>query len=281
MNLKLGLFAAALTSAFVVAAPASAADGGHAVIHKQNWSFAGMFGRYDKGQLQRGFKVFREVCASCHSANLLAFRNLTDAGGPEFSEDQAKEVAAQYSVKELSDKTGDMVERPARLADHWPAPFANEIKARDANGGSLPPDMSVLAKARTYHRGFPLFLVDALPGFSYQEQGPDYIYALLEGYRDNPPEGQKLDPGQSWNDIMPGNRIGMAKPLSDGQVDYTDGSPQTAQQYAKDVTAFLAWVAEPKLDVRKRVGFEALIYLAILSVLLYLTKKKLWSNVAH
>lgn len=282
MKLKLALFAAALSGAMALGAPASAAEsGGHAEVHKQSWSFAGVFGHYDQAQLQRGFKVFREVCSNCHSANLLAFRTLADAGGPQFSEAQVKELAAQYKVKELSDKSGDIEERDARPSDRWPAPFPNEIKAREAMGGALPPDFSVLAKARTYHRPFPLFLIDALPGFSYQEHGPDYIVALLNGYRDEPPAGQKLDAGQSWNDIMPGNRIGMAKPLADGQVDYTDGTPATAEQYSKDVAAFMMWLAEPKLEDRKRTGFRVVIFLAVLAGLLYASKKRIWAKVQH
>ena len=181
----------------------------------------------------------------------------------------------------MSDKSGDIEEGVARPSDGWPAPFANEITAGDAIGGALRPDFSVLAKARAYHRPFPLFLIDGLPGFSYQEHGVDYIVALLNAYKDEPPAGQKLDPGQSWNDVMPGNRIGMAKPLSDGQVDYSDGTPATAVQYSKDVAAFMMWVAEPKLEQRKSTGFRAVIFLIVLAGLLYATKRKIWAKVPH
>ncbi|MDE2577429.1 MAG: cytochrome c1 [Hyphomicrobiales bacterium] len=277
---------AAAPAAHEAAAPAEE-GGGHSQPQppRNDWSFAGVFGHYDQAQLQRGFRVFREVCSNCHSANLLAFRNLSEPGGPEFSEAQVKALAAEYKVKELSDKTGDIEERPARPSDHWPAPFANEIKAREANGGALPPDMSVLAKARSFHKPFPFFIFDALPGLSYQEHGVDYITAIMNGYRDEKPHGAKADDtlaaGQSWNEYMPGYKIGMPKPLSDGAVDYTDGTPKTVDQYAKDVSAFLMWTAEPKLEQRKKTGMRALIFLLVLSGLLYATKKRIWSNVPH
>lgn len=246
-----------------------------------SWSFAGFFGKYDQAQLQRGFKVFREVCTNCHSAEKLAFRNLTEPGGPEFSEAQAKTLAESFKVKDGPNDAGDMFERPGRLSDYWPSPFPNENAARSANGGGLPPDMSVLAKARSYKRGFPWFVLDALPGIQYQEHGVDYIAALLQGYKDEPPHGVKLDAGQYWNDYMPGNRIAMPKPISDGQVDYSDGTPATLENYSKDVSAFLMWMAEPKLDVRKKTGFRVLAFMAILAGLLYASKKRLWSNVPH
>ena len=174
-----------------------------------------------------------------------------------------------------------MFERPARPSDHWPAPFANANAARAANGGGLPPDMSVLAKARDVHNPFPKFVFNALPFMSYQEGGPDYIAALLTGYSD-PPTGVKLDAGQYYNHFMPGGKIAMPPPLaSDGQVEYTDGTPATMEQYAKDVSAFLMWMAEPKLDQRKRTGFRVMIFLIILSALLYVTKRRVWADVAH
>ncbi len=281
---SLGMIAATLMGAALVAAPAFAEEGSS---HEQmkpprlSWSFAGFFGKYDQAQLQRGFKVFREVCTNCHSAEKLAFRNLTEPGGPEFSEAQAKTLAESFKVKDGPNDAGDMFERPGRLSDYWPSPFPNENAARSANGGGLPPDMSVLAKARSYKRGFPWFVLDALPGIQYQEHGVDYIAALLQGYKDEPPHGVKLDAGQYWNDYMPGNRIAMPKPISDGQVDYSDGTPATLENYSKDVSAFLMWMAEPKLDVRKKTGFRVLAFMAILAGLLYASKKRLWSNVPH
>ena len=149
------------------------------------WSFAGPFGTFDRAQLQRGYKVYKEVCASCHSANLLRFRNLSQPGGPEFSVAQVANLAATFKVKDGPNEQGEMFERDGRPADRFPAPFANDMAARAANGGALPPDMSVLAKARTYERGFPWFLIDIVT--QYQEMGPDYIAALLTGYVDPPP----------------------------------------------------------------------------------------------
>ena len=248
---------------------------------RQSWAFSGYFGKYDKAQLQRGFRVFREVCSNCHSANLIAFRNLAEAGGPEFSEGQVKALAAEYKIKDGPNDAGDMFERPGRPSDHWPAPFANANAARAANGGGLPPDMSVLAKARDVHNPFPKFVINALPFFAYQEGGVDYIASLLTGYSD-PPASVKLDAGQYYNHFMPGGKIAMPPPLvGDGQIEYTDGTPATMHQYAKDVAAYLMWMSEPKLDQRKRTGFRAVIFLAILSALLYLTKRRVWANVAH
>ena len=234
---------------------------------RQEWSFSGFFGRYDQAQLQRGFQVYREVCSNCHSLKLVAFRNLADPGGPGFSESQVKALAAKYQIKDGPNDAGDMFERPGRPSDYFPWNFPNEQAARAALG-AVPPDMSLLAKARSYERGFPLFLID--PIIQYQEQGPDYINALLNGYtNDNDP---------NWNEYMPGHKIAMPKPLSDGAVDYEDGSPKTVQQYAKDVSAFLMWAAEPKLEERKRLGFNVLIFLSVYALVLFATKKKIWSR---
>ncbi|OYY81187.1 MAG: cytochrome c1, partial [Rhizobiales bacterium 35-66-30] len=167
------------------------------------------------GQLQRGFKVFREVCASCHSANFFYFRNLAQPGGPGFSEAQAKAVASEYQITDGPNDQGEMFQRPGRLSDQWPAPFPNDPAARVANGGALPPDFSVLAKARASHVGFPGFIFDAFT--QYQEGGVDYIHALLTGYVE-PPEGMKVQPGLHYNKYFPGHQIAMPKPISDGQV---------------------------------------------------------------
>jgi ubiquinol-cytochrome c reductase cytochrome b/c1 subunit len=242
------------------------------------WSFAGPFGKYDRGQLQRGFKVYREVCQNCHSLTMLSFRNLGETGGPEFSKEQVEALAAEYKVKDAPDDKGDINDRPGRPADRFPAPFANEQAARAANGGANPPDMSVLAKARGYERGFPQFLIDII--LQYQEAGPDYIVAILKGY-DPPPAGFKPPSATTYyNTYFPGHAIGMPKPLSDGQVEYPDGSPTTVDQYAKDVAAFMMWAAEPHLEARKRIGFQVLIFLLVLSGLLYFTKKRIWAG-AH
>ena len=241
------------------------------------WSFAGPFGKFDRGQLQRGFKVYREVCQNCHALSLVSFRNLAEKGGPEFSVAQAEAVAAEYKVKAEPDDKGDVNDRAARLADRFPAPFANEQAARASNGGAYPPDMSVLAKARGYERGFPRFVLDIFT--QYQETGPDYIVALLNGYEAAPKDFKLPGPSSHYNKYFPGHAIGMPKPLSDGQVEYSDGSPATVVQYSHDVTAFLMWAAEPHLEQRKRLGFQVIIFLLILSGLLYFTKEKVWSDV--
>jgi len=245
---------------------------------RQRWSFSGPFGLYDPQQLQRGFKVYREVCSTCHSLRLLAFRNLADPGGPGFNEAQAEAIAAGFQVTDGPNDQGQMFQRPGRLADHFPLPFPNDQAARAALGGGLPPDMSVLAKARSYEDGFPWFIVDAFT--QYQEDGPDYIHAILIGYA-NPPAGFTLPPPAQYNTYFPGHAIAMPKPLSDGQVQYTDGTPMTVDQYARDVSAFLMWAAEPTLNDRKRLGFQVMIFLIVLTGLLYFSKKRVWHAVAH
>ena len=245
------------------------------------WSFSGPVGTFDRAQLQRGYKVYKEVCASCHAASLLRFRNLSQPGGPEFTPSQITALAATYQVKDGPNDQGEMFERPGRAADTFPAPFANEQAARAANGGAYPVDLSVIAKARTYERGFPRFVFDIFT--QYQEQGPDYLAALLSGYKDPPPEGVTLLPGQYYNTYMPGHLIAMPKPLNDGQIDYKgpDGQPQvpeTVAQYAKDVSAFLVWAAEPHLEQRKRIGLQVMFFLLIFGGLLYYTKKKVWAR---
>jgi cytochrome c1 len=245
---------------------------------KQRWSFAGPFGVYDAQQLQRGFKIYREVCSNCHSLKLLAFRNLADSGGPAFSEGQAATIASSFQVADGPNDQGEMFQRPGKIADHFPPPFPNDQAARNANGGALPPDMSVLAKARSVERGFPWFIFDAFT--QYQEDGPDYIHAILNGYEDAP-AGFTLPPGSQYNKYFPGHAIGMPKPLSDGQVEYTDGTPTTVDQYGRDIAAFLMWAAEPTLDARKRLGFQVFVFLIVLAGLLYFTKRRVWYLVKH
>ena len=239
------------------------------------WSFAGPFGKFDEAQLQRGFKIYREVCANCHSLDMLAFRNLADTGGLGYSEAQVAAVAAEYKIKDIDD-LGNAIERAGRPADHFPSQFANELAAKAANGGTAPPDMSTLAKARTYERGFPWFVFDMIT--QYQEQGPDYIAALLKGYLD-PPQGFQVPEGGHYNQYFPGHVIVMPPPLQAGQVTFDDGSPQTLEQYSKDVAAFLVWAAEPHLVQRKRIGFQVMFFLIVLAGLMYFTKKKVWSAV--
>jgi ubiquinol-cytochrome c reductase cytochrome c1 subunit len=240
------------------------------VAPRQSWSFAGPFGKFDQAQLQRGFEVYQKVCSACHSLKLIAFRDLGEPGGPDFSPAQIKALAASYKVKDGPNDSGDMFERPGRPSDHFPPPFANE-QAAAAALGTAPPDMSDLAKARSIPRPFPLFVYDLFT--QYQEQGPDYIVGIMNGYTD--PNDPK------YNAYFPGHKIAMPKPLADGIVPYTDGTPQTVEQYSKDVAAFLFWAAEPKLDERKALGFQVILFLIVFAGLLYFTKKKIWSSVPH
>ncbi|GGC92119.1 cytochrome c1 [Chelatococcus reniformis] len=270
--------------AAALALPARAAESGGdshggAVPPPISWSFAGPFGTFDQQQLQRGFKVYREVCASCHGLKFLAFRNLADPGGPGFSEGQVKALAAEYKVKDGPNDQGEMFERPGRAADRFPEPFPNEQAAAVANGGKAPPDLSLMAKARTYERGFPWFIFDAFTQFA--ETGPNYIHAVLTGY-EAAPAGFQMPDGGNYNRYFPGHVIAMPKPLNDGQVDYKgpDGKPQapeTIDQYSKDVSAFLMWAAEPKMMARKEIGFKAFIFLIVLAGLVYFVKKKVWA----
>jgi ubiquinol-cytochrome c reductase cytochrome b/c1 subunit len=243
---------------------------------RQSWSFAGPFGKFDQAQLQRGFKVYKEVCSACHSLSYVSFRNLAEPGGPGYSVAQAAQVAKEYKIKDGPNDAGEMFEREGRLADYFPSPFPNEQAARAANGGAAPPDLSVIAKARTYERGFPWFVLDMVTQF--QEQGPDYITALLHGYEDAP-KGFALPPGAHYNKYFPGHALGMPPPLSKDQVTFDDGTPATVEQMAKDVSAFLMWTAEPHLTARKRLGFQVMFFLIVLSGLLYFTKKKVWAAV--
>lgn len=277
MNTKSSIIALVLTGSLALLSTAvTAQEHGHEspVPPTQKWSFSGPFGKFDQGQLQRGFKIYKEVCSSCHSMSLVSFRNLAEEGGPGFSEAQVAALAAEYKIKDLDDK-GEPIERAGRPADAFPSPFANDRAAAAANGVA-PPDFSTLAKARTYERGFPWFVFDIFTQF--QEQGPDYITALLQGYKEAP-NGFTVPPGGHYNEYFPGHVIAMPQPLTDGQVTFDDGAPQTLAQYAKDVTAFMMWAAEPHLVQRKRIGFQVMIFLIVFAGLLYFTKKKVWSAV--
>ena len=223
-----------------------------------DWSFKGITGKFDRASLQRGYQVYTEVCAACHSMKYLSYRNLYEPGGPEFSEDQAKIIASQFEVTDGPNSEGEMFTRPARLSDNFVSPYENEQAATAANGGAYPPDMSVLVKAR--------------------KGGADYIYSLLLGYED-PPVGISLDDGVYYNKYMAGNKIKMSNPLSEGIVTYSDGTASTEEQMARDVTSFLAWAAEPHLEVRHKIGFRAIIYLIIITILVYFSMKKLWSRI--
>jgi ubiquinol-cytochrome c reductase cytochrome b/c1 subunit len=241
-----------------------------------SFSFEGPFGHFDRGQLQRGYKVYKEVCANCHSMKLLSFRNLNQPGGPEFTEEQVKALAATFQIQDGPNTDGEMFERPGVPADRFPSPFANDEAARVANGGALPTDLSLITKSRAGWYGTINQLVNGIGG-------PEYVYSVLTGYEDTPSELAADQPeGKLYNPYFAGGHwIGMPPPLTDGQVTYDDDAPNTVADMAKDVSAFLAWAAEPKMEERKSLGFSVIIYLAILAVLLYLVKQKIWARVEH
>ena len=232
--------------------------GGGGELLKVDWSFKGITGKFDRASLQRGFQVYKEVCASCHSMQYLSYRNLGEPGGPEFSEQEVKAIAASIEIEDGPDEQGEMFTRPGRPADKFKNPYPNVKASIAANGGAYPPDMSVLVKAR--------------PG------GSNYIYSVLMGYED-PPADITLDDGVYYNKYMIGNKIKMASPLSDDIVEYSDGTQATVDQMAKDVTTFLSWAAEPELEERHRTGVKVIIYLILLTTLVYLSMKKIWSRV--
>ena len=225
---------------------------------KTDWSFKGLFGKFDRGSLQRGYQVYTEVCSSCHSMKYVSYRNLAEKGGPEFSEEQAKAIAASFEVTDGPNADGDMFDRPGKLSDKCVMPYDNIKAAEAANGRAYPPDMSVLVKARG--------------------GGANYIYSLLQGYED-PPIGVTLDEGVHYNKYMYGNKIKMSNPLSNGLVEYADGTEATVEQMSKDITTFLMWTAEPHLESRHRMGFKAILYLIILTILVYFSMKRIWSRV--
>ena len=224
---------------------------------KNNWSFEGVFGTFDRASLQRGYQVYQEVCSGCHSVQHLSYRNLSEKGGPEFSTEEVKAIAAQFEITDGPNEDGEMFTRPGRLSDKFVNPFPNVKAAAAANGGAYPPDMSVLTKAR--------------------KGGADYIYSLLMGYEEAP-AGYELDDGVYYNKYMLGHKIKMAEPITDGVVEYTDETEATKAQIAKDVTTFLVWAADPHLEARHKMGFKVFFYLIILLTLVYLSKQKVWSR---
>jgi len=269
----------------VIAGPAMASGG---ALHPKeiDWTFNGPLGKFDQAQLQRGFKVYQEVCAACHSMRQLSFRTLGEKSGPFYDEHYknpndnpyVKAIAAGWAqqVPDIDSETGDPVLRPATTADKFPSPFPNEAAARAGNGGALPPDLSVIAKAR--------------------HGGADYIHSLLTGYRAKPagltaPETMHYNayfPGalaSNWSGdkhhVPPGGLIAMPPPLAPGKVTFDDGSPSTVEQQARDVSAFLAWASEPKQTERKQTGLAVMIYLLLLSVLVYASYRRVWRNESH
>ena len=250
-----------LVAAFVLALAAqtgvSLATHDEPSIPRQSWSFNGPLGKYDRAQLQRGFRIYKEVCSNCHSMRLLSYRNLGEAGGPQFSKSAVESLAGQVQVTDGPNEKGEMYQRPARPSDRFRSPFANDELARMANGGALPPDLSVMAKARS--------------------NGPDYIHALLTGYHEAPAD-MKITPGMHYNVTFPGHQIAMPPPLSDGMISYTDGTKPTLDNYAKDVSAYLMWAAEPKLEERHKLGALMMVFLLAFAVIMFLAKRVVWAR---
>ncbi|HVV27698.1 MAG TPA: cytochrome c1 [Rhizomicrobium sp.] len=267
------ILALTLACGAIASAPAFAA-GETAAINtarlepkKVDFSFEGPFGTYDRAALQRGFQVYKEVCAACHSAQHLAFHNLMEPGGPEFTEAQAKALAASVKVPaepndkgETTDDKGQPLTRPGILADHFPSPFPNEQAARANNSGALPPDLSMVVKAR--------------------EGGPQYVYSILTGFHQTPPKGFKVTEGKYYNPYFEGWNITMPPPLNANSVTYSDGTKATVEQEAHDVVTFLAWAAEPKMEERKRLGFGVLVFLVVFAGVLFAAYRRVWKD-AH
>jgi ubiquinol-cytochrome c reductase cytochrome c1 subunit len=253
--LKRLVAAAALSAAiFVPALSCRAADEAPPLPHQQ-WSFDGVFGTYDRASAQRGFQVYKEVCSTCHAVKHLYFRDLADLG---YNEDEVKAIASTYEVTDGPNDQGQMYQRPARPSDPIPGPFPNDLAARAANNGALPPDLSMIVKAR--------------------EGGPDYVYGLLTGYKD-PPGGFNLLPGMYYNEYFAGHQIAMPPPLSDNAVTFADGTSATVPQMAHDVVTFLTWAAEPNLEPRHRTGFKVILFLVVAAGVFYAAKRKIWATV--
>ena len=254
MTARATFLALAVAGAFAVTAPpALAAEGDDP--EKHDWSFNGILGSFDKPALRRGFQVYNEVCSFCHSLEFIAFRNLTEIG---LTEDQAQAAAEAVQIEDGPDENGLMYFRAGRLSDRFPPPFPNENAARASNGGALPPDLSLMTKARPF--------------------GPDYVFALLTGYVE-PPEDVEIAPGMNYNLFFPGAQIAMFSPLFEGAVVYKDGTEATIEQMAEDVTQFLMWTAEPKLEDRKRMGLGVMVFLVILTGLFIAVKRQVWADV--
>jgi ubiquinol-cytochrome c reductase cytochrome b/c1 subunit len=232
-----------------------------------SWSFQGPLGTYDPAALQRGFQVYKEVCSACHSLNRVAFHNLSDPGGPDFTVEQVKAIAASYKVPappndkgELFDSSGTRLTRAATPADHFPPPFPNEEAARAANNGALPPDLSLIVKARA--------------------GGPAYVYSIITGFHEQPPAWFKVLPNKYYNPYFSGWNISMPPPLAKGSVTFSDGTPDTVDQEAHDVVTFLSWASEPKMDERKQMGLDVMAFLVAFSGLLFLSYRRIWRD-AH
>lgn len=301
MKPRLAALATVSALAALLSSHAIAAEGGHAEVERQPWSFSGFRGQFDKAQLQRGFQVYQEVCAACHGLKRLYFRNLVQPGGPEFPEEAVKKLAAEWpnqilevndegesavTTKDKDGKTNGFayVKRAPKLSDPILGPYKNDKEARVAQNGRVPPDLTLIAKARNVERDpswywHPfLMLGDVLN--AYQEGGADYVYSILTGYTDAPKDVTVAD-GLYYNKYFPGHQIGMPAPLSDGAVTYQDGTELKLENYAHDVVAFLSWAGDPTLDQRKRIGWQVMLYLLVTTVLLYFGKKRIWHKIKH
>jgi ubiquinol-cytochrome c reductase cytochrome c1 subunit len=252
----LALGAAAAIAGTAWAPPARAAGDG-ITIPAIRFSFDGLFGTFDRGAAQRGFQVYKEVCSACHAMRQMSYRHLLELG---ISEAQLRGIAASVQVVDGPNDTGEMFERPGRLSDRFRRPFANDQAARAANNGALPPDLSVMVKARA--------------------AGAPYIHALLTGYEDAP-AGMTMMDGMNYNKYFPGHQIAMPSVLNEGQVDYADGTTATVDQMARDVTTFLAWAAEPELEKRRAMGVRIILFLIVLAGLTYAVKRQIWAKVHH
>lgn len=256
MTSRPALFVLALAGV-LFATPAFAAGEAEAPM-RGDWSFSGIFGTFDRAQLRRGHQVYREVCAACHGMKYVYFRNLVQPGGPEMDEAAVKALAESFDYLDGPDSEGEMFDRPGRLADAFPEPFANKEAARASNNGAFPPDLSLIVKARG--------------------GGADYLYSLMQGYKEESPEGVELADGQYYNSYFPGHVLAMAPPLSEDIVEYADGTPASVEQMSADVAAFLAWASEPSMEERKKLGFQVLAYLGFLALLLFFSTRKIWAD---
>jgi len=243
-----------------------------------DFSFEGIFGTFDRAQLQRGLLVYKEVCAACHSLKRVSYRNLAEPGGPEFTKAEAKALAAEAEVTDGPNEEGEMFQRPGRPSDRFVSPFPNDEAAKASNNGALPPDLSLITKARAGWHGTPksLYTYSLFNGSG----GPEYVASLLSGYDREAPNGEEKE-GLSYNPFFYGRWIAMAAPLSEDGVEYADGTKATVEQQAKDVAVFLTWTAEPKMEERKSLGLLVLLYMAVFTAMLYLVKKAIWSKVEH
>lgn len=247
------LAAAVAVAGFGIGAAQAAGDAKHP--KEVDWEHAGPFGTFDRHSVQRGFQVYQQVCASCHGMKYVAFRNLESVG---FSEEQVKAIAAGYTITDGPDDSGEMFDREGKASDYFPEPFPNDKAAAAANGGVAPPDLSLMSKARP--------------------NGDNYVYSVLTGYGEGEGDEHHCPPTAYPNAYFAGGCIAMPPPLSDDLVEYADGTAASTEQMAHDVTAFLAWAAEPKMEERKQLGWKVVLFLVALSILLYLAKRQIWGR---